>query len=536
MYRVSLFNNNIETLIHYPSSDPNDPHVNKLPLTEGLSVVDTLSFTLYTNNPGYQKVFELKTLVRVGDIRDIGVIRYTGRVFKVSEKMDDDGNVYKEVSCESSLAFLNDTRQRGNTFLTTNISDFLNQILAIHNSKVESYKQIFLGYVNINAQVVHTCEFKTTLAEILAVRDTIGGDIRVKETNGKLYLDWMSRFNDNPVNVQLGYNMKDMIIDKDVTSFGTRIIPLGANNLTIESVNSGVDYLEDINSRNVYGIIEKTVEYKDITDAQTLLNTCNNDLYKYTQPTYVLSSSALDLSYITGNRAEQFAIETKLHLVNPLMGVDAIYDIVELKLDLLSPYNPELTISNTPDTLNTTINDLRNTSVQNDGVYNNVQVGSSFGIRAVRNDNKVVTTINATEGITIENNNKKVFSVDTDGNIITNDITANDMKANRGTFTDIYAEGGEFNNITATDGITIEDSDASCKINAEGVTLKKGNYTSKMQVGVNSKGNGTAISFDDDIEVNKTLTASTIIVKDDELYIDGVWIQDYVLDLIEKNK
>ena len=32
MYQMSIFNNNVETVVHYPSANQEDPHVNKLPL------------------------------------------------------------------------------------------------------------------------------------------------------------------------------------------------------------------------------------------------------------------------------------------------------------------------------------------------------------------------------------------------------------------------------------------------------------------------------------------------------------------------
>ncbi|MDV7403083.1 phage tail protein, partial [Arthrospira platensis SPKY1] len=98
----------------------------------------------------------------------------------------------------------------------------------------------------------------------------------------------------------------------------------------------------------------------------------------------MLKTNALDLSYITGDKAEQFILGTYLHLINQLMGVDDTYSITEISLDLIQPYNPTLTISNKSVTMTNTINDLRQTTIQNDGVYNNVQIGSSFGIRAVR--------------------------------------------------------------------------------------------------------------------------------------------------------
>lgn len=535
MYKVSIFNNGVETVVHYPSSNQDDPHVSKLPLKDGLSVVDLLSFSLYANNQGYDKVFELSTKVKVIDVRD-NSIRFTGRVLDISNKMDSNGIVYKEVSCEGALSFLNDTKLRGSSFYGNTITTFLNQILSIHNSKVESGKRIYVGTVNVVSSVLHTCEFKTTLAEIIAVREQIGGHIRIREVNSVLYLDWMQSFSSSLLEVSLGVNMKDMIINKDITSLGTRIIPIGANNLTIESVNGGLDYLEDTNAKNIYGVIEKIVEYKDIEDPYMLMATCLNELSIHTQPLYVLTSNALDLSYLTGNKAEQFYLGTRLHLLNRFMGVDAIYSIVELNLDLLTPYNPTLTISQKPVTLSNTINDLRKTSIQNNGVYNNVQIGSAYGIRAVRNDGKVVTTINATDGISIENNTKKVFYVDTNGNLVCVDITANNITAeggiynnitanniavNKGTFTDITADGGTFDDIQVINGITITDKDLSCIINELGISLSKGDYTSGMQVKSNSRGDGTAIEFDDDISVLRNLNVGNFSFFAEEAEFDG---------------
>jgi hypothetical protein len=444
VYQVILINNNIETTIHYPTSDNNSTHLDKLPLKEALSTVDSLSFNIYTNNVGYNKVYELTTIVKIVDVRDES-LRFTGRVLSINEKMDSNGLFYKEVTCESALSFLNDSKQRANAFMTTNVVTFLTQILAIHNGKVEASKQIQIGNVDIVGSVAYSCNFETTLAAILKVKETLGGDIKVRETSGILYLDWLQSFDTNSVDVILGENMAEMVKYKDVTSFGSRIIPLGANNLTISSVNNGLDYLEDNSTRNIYGTIEKTVEYKDITDATELKNACIADLNTYTQPKLILETTALDLSFIQADK-DMIKLGSNLHIVNPVMNVDAIYKVVGTDLDLLQPYNPKLTIANFPVKLTTAINDLRTSSVQNDGVYNGVQIGDSFGIRIVRSDNKVTTTLNATEGISIENQGNKVFFIDTSGNIVANDGTFNDITANNMTANHMIANEAKTSN------------------------------------------------------------------------------------------
>lgn len=524
MYKVSIFNNNVETVVHFPSANQEDPHVSKLPLKEGLSVVDTLSFSLYPNNQGYDKVYELSTKVKVFDLRD-NTVRFTGRILDINNKMDSSGVVYKEVTVEGALSYLNDTKMRGTTIYGATVANFLSQMLSIHNSKVEAGKQIQLGNVDIPGNLYHTCEFKSTFAEIVAAKETVGGHIRVRETNDILYMDWLQSFSPNLLEVSLGVNMKDMVISKDVASLGTRIVPLGANNLTIESVNGGLDYIEDSTAKAIYGVVEKTVEYKDIKDATELRNTCINDLSNYTQPSYILSSNALDLSFLTNNKAEQFTLGVRLHLLNRFMGVDAIYSIVELSLDLLTPYNPTLTISQKPITLSNAINDLRKSSIQNNGIYNNVQIGSAYGIRATRSDGKVTTTMNATDGITIENNTKKVFSVDTNGNLVINDITANNgtynnITVNQGNFNDIDVDTGTFNNIGITGALIIKDGDVTCTISANGIELV-GPTGKKANIQILDDGNYSGSYIRDDLYVEDALRVFGDTILENYLNVKG---------------
>jgi len=78
-------------------------------------------------------------------------------------------------------------------------------------------------------------------------------------------------------------------------------------------------------------------------------------------------------------------------------------------------------------------------AVRQDGVYNGVTINTEHGVSVSRNDGQVTTMLNATEGITIgkrksDNSDweSKVFEVDTDGNLVTNNMTANDITINGG--------------------------------------------------------------------------------------------------------
>lgn len=521
MYQVEFINNNVATIVHYPSSRNDDPHLQGISLKESLSTFSTLDFTIFINNPGYSILTEFKTKVKVTNLKD-KTVRFIGRVYSIKESMNESGLVSKQVNCEGAMAYLNDTLQRYNTYTATKASDMLNKVLTFHNNHVESDKRIYVGRVDVTSQngFTHTCDFKNTYNELLEIRNNYGGELDVRLGNdGKLYMDWILTPAPNAVEVMLGVNMKNMIIDKDMSQMGTRIIPLGANNLTISSVNSGKDYIEDTNARNIYGIIEFPVSYSDIDDAKTLFKTASKDYKKYTQPGYQLSVTALDLAHITGRDVETFTKGTLLHIVNPLFGVDDIYQITDLSMTLETYYAPTLTISNSTFSYIQTQTQSVATSLKNNGVYNHVQIGDDYGIRCVRSDDKNVIEINALEGISISKEGDKVLFADTDGNLVV---------------INVKAQGGEFDKITCTNGLTIADQATQAIVNADGFKMI-GQNGKLCHIGIidNEDEHGTyiynSLYVEQNIRLSGVLYANTgIIAKESCAFEDEVWFEGNV--------
>ena len=533
MFQAMIYNNDVETTIHYPSANKEDPHVDSLQLKEDTAGVGTLIFKLYPNNQGYNLIAEFKTYIKVKDLRD-NTIRFSGRIIKIEDKMDSGGQIYKDVTCESALGFLNDTKERCSSYYGNNGSSFLTKILNTHNNKVnDEHKKIYVGNCDINKDITHTCDFKTALAEILQTVEDYGGYIRIREVNNKRYLDWLTKLENDIIQVDLGINMKEIVKSNNIFDIGTRIIPLGANHLTIESVNGGKDYIDDPDAISKYGIIEKTVEYSDIENASELKTKCMNELHNYTKAEYTLSTSAIDLSYKTGISKDRYKLGSPLHIRNRFMQIDDMYIVNSISLDLLLPYNPTLEISKRKTSLSQTINDIRSESISNNGVYNNVQIGSAYGIRAVRSDGKVVTTINATEGISIKNQNDKVFYVDTDGK-----LTAINIQAKGGDFRRIKVNTGEFRDIIVMDGITIEDGDLTCNIDSTGIKLiGPNNKTAKIEILDDGTYSGTYIRDDlyveDVLRVFNKLKVEGSASIEGNLRVNGTLIEDLIKDCVQ---
>ncbi|MBV4423669.1 phage tail spike protein [Clostridium tyrobutyricum] len=417
MYKITLINGTTETVIHYP--DPEAPKVVEPKLNMKRSQAGSLNFTIYPNNPGYDLINRFTTKVKVTDARTNEDI-FTGRIFTFTKGMSDGGLVTKEVVCEGAMNYLNDTRVGSEIYEDKTPQEVITEFLNAHNnSGIEDYKKVYPGTINVEDWLFFTSDFETTLEAIQKyVYNENKGTLLYRTENGVNYLDYLSTPpQDKIVNVNLGENLKSLSVD-DSSVFGTRIIPVGANGLTIENVNGGKNYLEDPVARSKYGVIYQKADYSDVEDDEQLKTECQADLSQYTQPTGSLEMSVLDLSTLSGIPMDSIDISTSVHIVCPLLGVDDTYKVVEMDVDLTQPWNPSLTLSNKPSSIESSINDIQSDNITRMATYGGVQLGYRFGIRVVSHDKSVEILINGQEGFRITKDGIQKFYIDTDGNLV----------------------------------------------------------------------------------------------------------------------
>jgi phage minor structural protein len=370
LYQVSIYNNEIETTIHFP--EPTAPKVLALPLSEKLSQVDNLTLTIPYNNPGYNQLTELVTKVKVINTRD-NSIRFSGRVLNVRSSMDEEGQFAKEVIVESGLGYLNDTYQRRKTLTNITPTAILQNIIDYHNSLVEDGRKFYLGNVDVLQPVTVDYNYETSLNAVIKLRNILGGDIEFREVDGKNYIDYLKTVGaNNEVDVRLGYNMKSIMQEYDPTDLVNSVIGLGygegVNQLNLIGYNGLIsDSVDDIDSINKYGKIEGILTDLDIQNKDTLYQKCLTVLQEKKQPKLTLECSMLDLSVLTGHDFEQFNKGDTLHIINEVMGIDVYARVIELEAELLEPWNPWIVISTRPIRLSDQIVDLkqRNMSLEN---------------------------------------------------------------------------------------------------------------------------------------------------------------------------
>jgi hypothetical protein len=155
-----------------------------------------------------------------------------------------------------------------------------------------------------------TTAYRNTLEEIrVNLIERIGGEIRIRRVSGNLVLDYVDQLGVNSsTRIELAKNMKSLSVDIDTTNIVTRLIPLGAQlspgdsaeRLTIESVNSGVPYIDDAAGIEKYGIIVGTVEFDDITVAANLKSAGEEYLQNNNRIRKSYEAQVLDLSILEG--------------------------------------------------------------------------------------------------------------------------------------------------------------------------------------------------------------------------------------------
>lgn len=158
-------------------------------------------------------------------------------------------------------------------------------------------------------------------------------------------------------------NLVGLEIEENPLGIFNRIYPLGYgegdNQLTIESVNSGIPYIEDTDSVTEYGVREYIWADKRFEDAATLKASTVALLKKWKEPIISWKLSAADLSKITGEEIDKLRMGRIVRLnVEGLPQVD-LRIMKESKSDITgNPGNIQLEVGNLTGDLATTQADL----------------------------------------------------------------------------------------------------------------------------------------------------------------------------------
>lgn len=329
----------------------------------------SLSMTLPPVNLGYNTIDRLTTDISV---QKDGEELWAGRVLEENKDFWNNRVLY----CEGELAYFNDSSQPPKEYAGLSIRAYLENLIAIHNSKAPANRRFVLGAVTVvdkNYPTYYT-NYEKTIALLNALVEEYGGHLRVRKVNGVRYLDYLEDYPDTCSQViQFGSNLIDFTRKWDSTEFATVIVPLGGRlddspiealdaYLTVESVNQGSMYVQSDAAVAAYGWIEKVVTWDDVTDPAILLEKANTYLTDLQFDNMELELNALDLHYLNVDH-EAVKLLDEIRVISRPHGLDRMFPVTKLEIPLDSPEQTQFTMGTSVKTSLTSVNNQTSAAI-----------------------------------------------------------------------------------------------------------------------------------------------------------------------------
>lgn len=397
MYQVTIKNVNEEIIINALSTDIKAPRLLSGSIKHGINTIDNFTFNITPNNIGYNKLNALTTLVEVLNIKSNN-LEFKGRVLLPIESMDSNGMFLKNVTCESELGYLMDSSTVFGEYHDISVRDFLQVIIDNHNSQVDEGKKFQLGNVTVvdnNDSLYRYLGYTKTFEAIKdKLIDRLGGELKIRYENGIRYLDYLESIGEiKSTEIRLAKNLQSIELEKDPTSIISRLLPLGnkledsEERLTIESVNNGNKYIDDIEAIEEFGVIVDSVTWDDVTQVSNLLKKGQEYLKENNRIKKKYKVTALDLSTI-GLDFDSFEVGNSYPVINPLMNINENLRIIEKTIDIYNPQSSTLGIGDK-------LEDIKDYQLNN--------IATAKEVKTVKET--VQTTVSALNSVSVELNN-----------------------------------------------------------------------------------------------------------------------------------
>ena len=315
-------------------------------LTTEINKAGSLEFTIPVTNPNYNAYSKLKSVIR---LEQDGVEIWRGRV--LDDTKDTDLN--KDVMCEGELAFLNDMNVRKYDYSSgISVVDYFNRVMKYYTDGASDYRMIRPGNVTVNnstlkikmEEATNTCldELSSNLV------GAIGGYLRLRRSNGQSYLDYIDAYSQTSNQViEFGSNILSIEEYIDASDVYTVIIPFGkqddkGNRVNITSVNNGIDWIESSQGVSLFGRIDRSVVWDDVTDPNVLKQQAQSVLNSAIEMATTITISAVDLHLIDVN-TDAIKLGDWVRVISPPHGIDSDFLCSKVVINLQNPDQSQYT-------------------------------------------------------------------------------------------------------------------------------------------------------------------------------------------------
>ena len=336
----------------------------------------SLEFIITPANECYDDIEKKKTMVYM---RRDGKYIFRGRVSDV--KVD----IFRQktITCESDLSFLSDSVQPPNKSTKTenvqntkkkkrntlyhsvitgghgsskdnikmSVRDYFSSLITEHNNQMtDAIKHFTVGTVNIDeANSVETFErtsFQDTSSVINSdLLSVYGGILQTRYTGDAVYIDWLKDYDDVcDQQIRFGVNLIELDQESPNDSEWSVLLPVGDENITIESVNSGSKYLESSSAVQKYGRIVHYHKFNNAKKPAELLAKAQKYMAVHGKvfPDSIIVK-AIDLQLIDGE-STPLELGEKIKVLSSPHGINKTMSCIAMELDIENPENNSYTI------------------------------------------------------------------------------------------------------------------------------------------------------------------------------------------------
>lgn len=329
-------------------------------VVKGINAIDSFSFSILPSNIGFSRINDFTTLVSVYNTNK-NRYEFFGRALYSDTTMSENGLITKDVTCESYMGFLCDSQQPYVEERNWTVSELFHHLINTHNAQVEEYKRFTVGSLTVtdpNDNIYCGIQRENTWDAIKKkLVDVLGGELRYRVENGTIYIDYLDKIGTTrSTKIAVSYNMKSITEERDPSAYVTRLIPLGSKlkkevtstdndgnqttqttdseeRVDITSVNDGLNYIDDVEAIEKYGIHVGYQLWDDVSEPSNLKRKGEEWLAQNNKVQIKYSITALDLSLL-GLAVDDFEVHDYYPVENPLIGVDDVARIVKKTIDI----------------------------------------------------------------------------------------------------------------------------------------------------------------------------------------------------------
>ena len=314
-------------------------------LTTEINKAGSLEFTIPVTNPNYNAYSKLKSIIR---LEQDGTEIWRGRVLDDTK----DTNLNKDVMCEGELAFLNDMNVRKYDYSKgISVVDYFNRVMNYY-AGASAYRSIKAGNVtvpNTTLKIKMEEATNTCLDELSSnLVGAIGGYLRLRRSNGQSYLDYIDAYSQSSNQViEFGSNILSIEEYIDASDVYTVIIPFGkqddnGNRVNISSVNNGLDWIKSPQGISLFGRIDRSVVWDDVTDPNVLKQQAQSVLKSAIEMATTITISAVDLHLINVN-TDAIQLGDWVRVISPPHGIDSDFLCSKMVINLQNPDQSQYT-------------------------------------------------------------------------------------------------------------------------------------------------------------------------------------------------